>query len=87
MEYQSMVLSYDRIIRHGKIVDKLDTEWSWSFSTPCESFKGILASFELEKPYRRDLSRFYNPKIEKVSVIIEGSSNQLYAQGMRSFKQ
>ena len=28
-----------------------------------------------------------HPKIEKVSVIIEGKPNQLYAQGMRSFEQ
>ena len=31
--------------------------------------------------------KFYNPKIDKVSIIIEGMNNQLYAQGMRSFKQ
>ena len=30
---------------------------------------------------------FYNPKIQKVSVIVEGKPNQLYAQGMRSFLQ
>ena len=30
---------------------------------------------------------FYNPKIEKVSVTIEGKPSQLYAQGMRSFEQ
>ena len=33
------------------------------------------------------MSKFYNPKIQKVSVIVEGKPNQLYAQGMRSFKQ
>ena len=30
---------------------------------------------------------FYNPKIQKVSVIVEDKPNQLYAQGMRSFEQ
>ena len=49
--------------------------------------KGILVLFEEEKPYVRDTSRFYNPKIQKVSVIIEGKPNQLYTQGMRSFEQ
>ena len=49
--------------------------------------KGILVLFEEEKPFIRDTSTFYNPKIEKVSVIIEGKPNQLYAQGMRSFEQ
>ena len=33
------------------------------------------------------MSKFYNPKIHKVSVIVEGKPNQLYAQGMRSFEQ
>ena len=33
------------------------------------------------------MSKFYNPKIEKVSVIAEGKTNQLYAEGMRLFKQ
>ena len=35
----------------------------------------------------RDASKFYNPKIQKVSVIVEGKPNQLYTQGMRSFEQ
>ena len=33
------------------------------------------------------LTYFYNPKIEKVSVTIEGKPHQLYVQGMRSFEQ
>ena len=33
------------------------------------------------------MSKFYNPKIQKVSVIVEGKLNQLYAQGMRLFEQ
>ena len=61
--------------------------WNWSFNTPCKSLKGILVPFEKEKSYVRDTSKFYNPKIQKVSVTIEGKPNQLYAQGMRSFEQ
>ena len=49
--------------------------------------KGILVLFEEERSYARDTSKFYNPKIQKVSVIVEGKPNQLYAQGMRSFEQ
>ena len=49
--------------------------------------KGILVLFEEEKPYARDTGKFYDPKIQKVSVIVEGKPNQLYAQGMRSFEQ
>ena len=54
---------------------------------PCKSLKGILVLFEEERSYVRDTSKFYNPKIQKVSVIVEGKPNQLYGQGMRSFEQ
>ena len=61
--------------------------WNWSLNTPCKSLKGILVLFEEEKSYVRDTSKFYNPKIQKVTVTIEGKPNQLYSQGMRSFEQ
>ena len=87
-EYQHMALLYDRILRHRKItVNKSDTVWNWSFDTPCKSLKGILVLFEEEKSFARDTSKFCNPKIQKVSVIVEGKPNQLYSQGMRSFEQ
>ena len=87
-EYQSMALFYDRIFRHRKIiVNKSDTVWNWAFNMACKSLKGILVLFEDEKAFTRDTSKFYNPKIQKVSVIVEGIPNQLYAQGMRSFEQ
>ena len=87
-QYRHMALLHDRILRHRKIiVNKSDTVWNWAFNTPCKSLKGILVLFEEEKPYTRDTSKFYNPKIQKVSVIVEGKPNQLYAQGMRSFEQ
>ena len=87
-EYQHMALLYDRILRHRKIiVNKKDTVWNWAFNMPCKSLKGILVLFEEETPYTQDTSRFYNPKIQKVSVIVEGKPNQLYAQGMRCFEQ
>ena len=83
-----MVLLYDRILRHRQIpVNKSDTTWNWSFNTPCKSLKGILVLFEEEKPYTRDTGKFYNSKIQKVSVIMEGKPNQPYSQGMRSFEQ
>ena len=87
-EYQHMALLYDRILRHRKIiVNKKDTVCNWAFNTPCKSLKGILVLFEEEGSYARDTSKFYNPKTQKVSVIVEGKPNQLYAQGMRSFEQ
>ena len=83
-----MVLLYERGIQHSQIpVNKSDIKWNWSFNYACKSLKGILVLFEEEKPCIRDTSKFYNPKIEKVSVTIEGKPNQLYSQGMRSFEQ
>ena len=87
-EYEHMALLYDRILRHRKIiVNKKDTVWNWAVNTPCKSLKGILVLFEEEGSYTRDTSKFYNPKIQKVSVIVEGKPSQLFAQGMRSFEQ
>ena len=87
-EYDKMVLYYDRILRHKRIiVHKSNTTWNWSFNMPCSSLKGMLILFKEEKPYIRDMSKFYNPKIQKVSVIVEGKPNQLYTQGMRLFEQ
>ena len=73
-EYQSMVLLCDRVLRHGRIpLNKLDRTWNWSFNTPCKSLKGILVLFQGEESYKRDMSKFYNPKIEKVFVIVDGN--------------
>ena len=65
-EYQNMASLYDRVLRHRQTkVNKSDTTWNWSFNTPCKSLKGILVLFEEEKPYERDTSKFYNPKIQR----------------------
>ena len=58
-EYQHMVLLYDRILRHRKIiVNKSDTVWNWAFNMSCKSLKGILVLFEEEQSYTRDMSKF-----------------------------
>ena len=83
-----MVLSYERVVRQRQIqVNKSDTMWNWSFNESCKSLKGILVLFVEEQSYNRDTGKFYNPKIEKVSVTVEGKPNKLYAQGMRLFEQ
>ena len=75
-EYQHMALLYNRILRHRKVmINKSDTVWNWAFNTPCNSLKGILVLFEEETSYTRDTSKLYNPKIQKVSVIVEGKPN------------
>ena len=86
-EYGKMVLWYDRVIQHSQFpVNKLDTKWNWSFNETCKSLKGILVLFEEEeRPFARDTSKYYNPKIQKVTVTVEGKPNQLYFQEIRSF--
>ena len=77
-EYQHTALLYDRILRHRKTIgNKKDTVWNWAFNMPCKSLKGILVLFEEEGSYTRDTSKFYNPKIQNVSVIVEGKPNCL----------
>ena len=40
-----------------------------------------------EEPDRTSTKDFYNPKITKVEMTIEGIPNQLYSQGMRQYQQ
>ena len=35
--------------------------------------------------YARDTEQFYNPKITKIDMIVEGSQNQIYPQGLISY--
>ena len=73
-EYDKMVLLYNRVIQHSQIpVNKLDTKWNWSFNDTCKLLRSILVLFGEEKPYVRDMSKFYNPKKEKDSLTIEGA--------------
>jgi hypothetical protein len=81
-----MVILYDRILRHRRITkNKADTLWNININVPARSMKGILMLFE--DPERESTEHFYNPKIEKVEMTIEGVPNQLYSQGMRAYQQ
>ena len=52
VEYDKMMLLYDRVHQHSKIpVNKSDIKWTWSFNDTCKSLKGILVLFEEEGPY------------------------------------
>ena len=71
-----MTFLYDRILRHRKIAkNKSDTLWNINLNVPARSMKGILMIFE--DPERTSTGTFYNPKIEKVEMTIEGVPNQL----------
>ena len=82
-----MSILYDRVLRHRKIVkNKNDTLWNINLNTPARSMKGILMVFEEQAAaFARNSEKFYNPKINKVEVTIEGIPNQLYSQGMKAY--
>ena len=81
---------YDRILRHRKISkDKSDTLWNINLNVPARSMNGVLMLFEdvaAQRPFARNTEAFYNPKITKVEVTIEGIPNQLFSQGMRAYQ-
>ena len=81
-----MAILYDRILRHRKITkNKSDTLWNINLNVPARSMKGILMLFE--DPERTNTEDFYNSKITKVEMTIEGVPNQLYSQGMKAYQQ
>jgi hypothetical protein len=86
-EYNNkLVILYDRILRHRVVPkNKSDTVWNINLNVPAKSMKGILMLFE--DPTRTSSEQFYNPKITKVEVTIEGVPNQLYSQGMKAYQQ
>ena len=89
-QYASRVaILFDRILRHRKIRrDKSDSVWNLNFNTPSRSMKGILLlCVDPAAAFKRDTEAFYNPKITKVEVTIEGVPNQLYSQGLREYQQ
>ena len=84
-----LAILYERILLHRKLRrDKSDTVWNININTPARSMKGILLLFvDPAAAFQRDTEAFYNPKITKVEVTIEGVSNELYAQGLRAYQQ
>ena len=85
-EYMKSSILYDRILRARIIpLDKSDTSFSIDINSPSKSLKGILLIFTNERSatkFERDTEAFYNPKITKVEVTVEGVPNELYAQNM-----
>ena len=85
-EYMKSSILYDRILRARIIpLDKSDTSFSIDINSPSKSLKGVLLIFTKERSatkFARDTEEFYNPKITKVEVTVEGVLNELYAQNM-----
>ena len=85
-KYMKSSILYDRILRACNIqLNKSDTSFSVDINSPSKSLKGVLLIFTQERSatkFARDTEEFYNPKITKVEVTLEGVPNELYAQNM-----
>ena len=85
-EYMKSSILYDRILRARIIqLNKSNTSFSVDINSPSESLKGVPLIFTQEisaTKFTRDTEEFYNPKITKVEVTVEGVPNELYAQNM-----
>ena len=85
-EYMKSSIPYDRIFRACIIpLNKSDTSFSVDINSPSKSFKGVSLIFTQERSatkFARDTEEFYNPKITKVEVTVEGVPNELYAENM-----
>ena len=85
-KYMKSSILYDRIFRARIILlNKSDTSFSVDINSPSKSLDGVLLIFTQERSatkFTRDTEEFYNPKITKVEVTVEGVPNELYAQNM-----
>ena len=85
-EYMKSSILYDRILRSRIIpLNKSDTSFSVDINSPSKCLKGVLLIFTQERSatkFARETEEFYNLKITKVEVTVEGVPNELYAQNM-----
>ena len=85
-EYMKSSILYDRILRARNILlNNSDTSFSVDINSPSKSLKGVLLIFMKERSttkFSHDTEEFFNPKITKVEVTVEGVPNELYAQNM-----
>ena len=86
MEYMKSSILYGRI-RRARIIplNSSDTSFSVDISSPSKSLKGVLLIFTKESSatkFSHDTEEFFDPKITKVEVTVEGVPNELHAQKM-----
>ena len=84
--YMKCSILYDRILR-ARIIPLINSDASFSvdITSNSKSLKGVLLIFKKERSttkLNRDTEEFFNPKITKVEVTVEGVPNELYAQNM-----
>lgn len=77
---------FDRIHRYTREkFDKDDTQLTIHCNMRSDSLKGALLLFkEDETSFAKDPEKFYNPKITKIEVSINGMPNKVYDRGMLS---
>ena len=85
-EYMKSSILYDRILRARIIpLNNSYTSFSIDINSPSKSLKGVLLIFTKERSatkFSHDTEEFFNPKITKVEVTVEGVPNELHAQNM-----
>ena len=85
-EYMKSSILYDRILRaHIIQLNNSNTSFSVDINSPSISLKGVLLIFTKERSATKftcDTEEFFNPKITKVEVTVEGVPNELYTQNM-----
>ena len=86
-EYMKSSILYDRTLRARIIpLNNSDTNFSVDINSPSKSLKGVLLIFTKERSatkFTHDTEgEFFNPKITKVEVTVEGVPNELYTQNM-----
>lgn len=87
-----LAILFDRIhLRDMRKYDKSDSLWNFDYNDEgIRSMKGILMLFEddaAQQDFQRESETFYNPKITKVKVSIDGVNNQLYDSGLHAYQQ
>ena len=86
IEYMKSSILYDRILRACIIpLNNSDTSFSVDINSPSKSLKGVLLIFTKERSatkFTHNTEEFFNLKITKVEVTVEGVPNELYAQNM-----
>ena len=85
-EYMKSSILCGRILRSHIIpLNNSDTSFSVDINSPLKSLKCVLLIFMKERSatkFNQDTEEFFNPKITKVEVTVEGVPNELYAQNM-----
>ena len=85
-EYMKSSILYDRILRARIIpLNNSYTSFAVDINSPSKSLKGVLLIFTKERSatkFTHNTEEFFNPKITKVGVTVEGVPNELYAQNM-----